>query len=234
MGPGPPPRRPVPLSGSAGTARSSLRWGQPRLPGVSAPGLEQVSGEDGWSPRHAGLGSARPWGLGFSTVGSWGESRGCLSVDGSSGSWGPHLRPPPPPSCRPPTAYVRPAFVRPRSTRVSILQAPAGPRGDHGVGEGDGVHAETGHSGRGRGHKARTPDPPAYTQHALRGNSRLNPTQPPTALRDPRQKVRKAVGAGLRLPWAVLNPEGGQPRSSLQGSPCLPPPSGSPPSPPQP
>ena len=107
MGPGLPPRRPVPLSGSAGTARSSQRWGQPRSPGVSAPGLEQVSGEDRWSPRHAGLGSARPWGLGFSTVGSWGESRGCLSVDGSSGSWGPHLRPPPrlppaAPTCDPP------------------------------------------------------------------------------------------------------------------------------------
>ena len=37
----------------------------------------------------------------------------------------------------------------------------------------------------------------------------ISATLAPTALWDPRQKVRKAVGPGLQLPWAVLNLESG-------------------------
>lgn len=127
MGPGPPPRRPAPLSGSAGMARSSQRWGQPRSPGVSAPGPGQGSGEDRWPPCHAGLGSARPWGVSFSSAGSWGESRGCLDAEGSSGPWAPHAAILQLPSCRPPTAYVHPAFVRPRVQGSVCFRLQLGP-----------------------------------------------------------------------------------------------------------
>lgn len=178
MGPGPPPRRPVPLSRSAGKARSSQKWGQPRPPGVSVPGLEQGSGEDRWPPRHAGLGSARPWGLSFSTVGSWGESRGCLSVDGSSGSWGPHAATSP---------RLTPA-AHPRHTCTVHLSGPGlrgsllfrlwlGPGATMVWGKGMVFMLSQDHSGGGRGHKAGTPSPPSCAQHALRGISRLNPTQ---------------------------------------------------------
>ena len=102
-------------------------------------------------------GSARPWGVSFSTAGSWGENRGCLGVEGSSGPWGPHAATLQLPSCCPPTAYVHPAFIQPRCTGVCMLQAPAGPREDHGGGEGGSVHAETGPRRGGRGHKAGTP-----------------------------------------------------------------------------
>lgn len=67
-----------------------------------------------------------------------------------------------------------------------------------------------------QGSQGQDPNPPACIQHALWGKSRLNPTQklflpgwPPQPFRDPWQKVRKAVGSGLWLPWAVLNLEGG-------------------------
>lgn len=176
MGPGQPPRRPVPLSGSAGTARSSQTWGQPRSPGVSAPGPEQGSGEDGWPPRHAGLGSARPWELSFSTVGSWGESRGCLSV-GAVGPGAPTLRPPRLPPATHPWHMCALHLSGPGLRGSLLFRLRLAPGATMVWGKWTVFMLRQDHSGGGRGHKARTPNSPAYTQHALRGNSRLNPTQ---------------------------------------------------------
>lgn len=180
MGPGRPPGGPGPLSGSAGRVHSSQGRAGPRCSGVAAPGPGQGSGEDRWRP-HAGLGSARPWGLGSSTAGSWGESRGCLGRRGLCASEPQGLRAVAlRPSCHPPTSRVHPCIC-PRVLRASYATgsgwAQGRPRWGQKGGSVRGRAGLQGHRVGGGEPGAGTPNPPACTQHALWGNSRLSPRQ---------------------------------------------------------
>lgn len=78
-GPVPPP------SGSADRAHSSQLWDRPHWLGAAAPGPGLVSFEGRWWP-HAGLGSARPWGLCASTPQELGRESGWWGAERTE--WG--------------------------------------------------------------------------------------------------------------------------------------------------
>ena len=188
MGPGRLPRGPVPLSGSAGRAHSSQGGARPHWSGVAAPGPGQGSGEDGWRP-HAGLGSARPWGLGLSTAGRWGESRGCLGHRElcASGTQGPRAVTLQPSSCHPPTSRVHPCIC-PRVLRASYASG-------SGWAQGRPRWGQKGGSVRGgaglQGHRAGGGEPWGRDTQP----SRLYPTRPPGEL--PSQPQTEVISATL-------------------------------------